>query len=147
MKLLSIIFLVAVAVLGLYFYDQETTAPIQPTTTGVEKETSNISPSQMSILNSIAEKNGLVVNKASNVTNDVHQHSDADFDFKSHLTREQKLELYNITNRRHEGLVVEVDENGISTVDLKKRFSHAHVSVFKDGVKRTGEYAQTTKVE
>jgi hypothetical protein len=145
MKLISIIFLVSMT--GLYFYFQENNLKNQSNEAEKSSETPSISNIQMKKLSAIAKKNNLLLNKKSETTTDVVHHTDENFDFEPHLSRAQKIELYDVTNRRTKGLVVETNEDGFSTVDLKKRFSHAHISVMKDGVKVTGEYSQTTKVE
>lgn len=122
----------------------------------IVNNTSSDIPSQVKIgaddlqkLKEMAKINGLKMKENhNNEENSNYGHSHDDVDFGKYLTKEQKNELYEVTNRSHDGLVVEVLEDGSEVVDLKKRFSHAHVSVIdENGVKRTGEYSQTKKVE
>jgi ABC-type Zn2+ transport system substrate-binding protein/surface adhesin len=71
-----------------------------------------------------------------------HSHSDADFDFTPYVSKEMADEIRPYTSRSTKGLEVKMDEDGHEYVDLKKRWSHATISVIdENGVKHTGEWA------
>lgn len=150
-KNIFIIISIAAILIGLFIKGQSNkdTPITNPNRINTElKSQSQVDLSNMEKIKKIASKNGLPLKQISksNVV-EYHNSTHDNFDFEPHLTIEQKKELYHVTNKSHKGLVVEVDKNGIDSVDLKKRFSHAHVSVIdENGIKRTGEYSQTSPI-
>lgn len=64
------------------------------------------------------------------------------FDFTPYVSEEMADEIRPYTSRSTQGLQVKVDQDGNEYVDLKKRWSHATISVVdENGVKHTGEWA------
>jgi len=71
----------------------------------------------------------------------------ANVDFSKYITDEYQIEeIRAITSRKADDLPVEVLANGISTVNLKNRWSTVHVVVVdEDGNKQIGEWAPNDK--
>jgi len=71
-----------------------------------------------------------------------HEGDEAGFDFTPYVSKEMADEIRPYTSRSHKGLEVKADQDGNEYVDLKKRWSHATISVVdENGVKHTGEWA------
>jgi hypothetical protein len=67
---------------------------------------------------------------------------DTDFDFTPYVSKEMADEIRPYTSRKSSDLEVKLDASGREYVDLKKRWSHATISVVdENGVKHTGEWA------
>jgi hypothetical protein len=67
---------------------------------------------------------------------------EAGFDFTPYVSKKMADEIRPYTSRSTKGLEVKVDNDGNEYVDLKKRWSHATVSVIdENGKKHTGEWA------
>ena len=72
----------------------------------------------------------------------IMSHEDKGFDFTPYISNGMAEEIRPYTSRDTTDLDVEVDNDGNEYVDLKKRWSHATVSVIdENGVKHTGEWA------
>lgn len=106
--------------------------------------------SQESERQSITEKHGNNSSKLSEQDNhdvdsaiNTHKHNDeAGFDFTPYVSKEMADEIRPYTSRSHDGLNVKMDKDGHEYVDLKKRWSHATISVIdENGEKQTGEWA------
>lgn len=72
-----------------------------------------------------------------------HQHETMNgFKFDNYVSEEMAEELRAVTSRDSSDLPVQKDTDGHEYVDLKKRWSHATISVIdEDGKKHTGEWA------
>ena len=67
---------------------------------------------------------------------------EAGFNFSPYVSKEMADEIRPYTSRSTKGLEVKIDKDGHEYVDLKKRWSHATISVVdENGVKHTGEWA------
>jgi hypothetical protein len=80
--------------------------------------------------------------KADSQLNSNHTDGEVGFDFTPYISQDMADEIRPYTSRSHKGLEVKIDKDGNEYVDLKKRWSHATVSVVdENGVKHTGEWA------
>lgn len=66
----------------------------------------------------------------------------AGFDFTPYVSKEMADEIRPLTSRSLDGLNIKMDKDGHEYVDLKKRWSHATISVVdENGEKHTGEWS------
>lgn len=71
-----------------------------------------------------------------------HDHGEKNFDFTPYVHKEMVEEVARYTSRDKDGLEIEVNNDGTEVVDLKRRWSHATISVLDEkGEKHTGEWA------
>lgn len=129
--------IIGISVLAVFMFSAETKI--------VQNNQTESNESQNKAKQTIIKDIGQSIRDQDNTQQSLSSHKDdeeAGFNFTPYITKEMADEIRPYTSRSNDGLEVKTDSNGNEYVDLKKRWSHATISVVdENGVKHTGEWA------